>query len=111
MTLPAHTPDRDQLVMTYGEPDDIAGDSPPNTTKVGWAYSAVLPYFQQVVTGPTAELPEMTDSWDETDGETLIVDLISDLMHLATFTGCDTEDVLRAARMHFEAEVGRGYDQ
>lgn len=111
MTIPEHTPTADVLVMTYGEPDDVAEESPLNTTKVGWAYSAVLPYFQQVITGPTAQLPAITDPWVGTDGGTVVMDLIADLMHLATYVGLDVEATVASARRHFEAEVGRGYDQ
>lgn len=111
MTLPAHTPTTDMLVMTYGEPDDISQESPLNTTKAGWAYSAVAAYFPQVILGPGVTLPEIDAPWDGTDGETVLTDLVADLLHLATYVGLDVEEILRRAQRDFEVEVGRGYEQ
>lgn len=107
--LPAHTPTADVLVMTYGEPDDISGDTDLiNMDRVGWAFDALTPFHRATM---HSDPPSVDEPWAGTDAESAIVDLICDLMHLATYVGLDPEAVLSSGRMHFECEVGRGYDQ
>lgn len=110
MTIPPHTPTADILSCTYGEPDGMADDGPLNRTKVGWALTALRAYLPCVQTGPGVRLEDLEDQWLDGEGDGLISDLMSDLLHLATFTGCDPEAVLHRARRDFEAEVGHGYD-
>jgi hypothetical protein len=112
VTIPPHTPTADILSCTYGEPDGVDEDGPLNRTKVGWAYTALLAYVPCVTIGPGKLLVEgLDDEWLNGEGEGLISDLMSDLLHLATFTGCDPERILHRARRDFEAEAGLGYDQ
>lgn len=112
MTLPAHTPDRDQLLMTYGEPDDMAADGPmTNLRRVVNAHNALSAYLPLVVTGPGVTLEPLSEPWENGEADGILSDLISDLLHLACYTGLDPEETIRKGLRDFTAEVGMGYEQ
>lgn len=68
---------------------DYQGD---NNLRAAWAFLGLDAYVQRTFSGGTGE-----------DFETLIPDLISDLLHLCDATGVDTEyAVVKAQRQHDE---------
>lgn len=110
--IPAHTPTAEMLVMIYGEPDDIAGDSClTNKQRVTSAYQTLGTYLELIVTGPGATLEPLDESWQNGEADGILSDLITDLLHLATYTGLDPEEMIRKGMRDFTAEVGLGYDE
>lgn len=111
--LPAHTPTADMLVMTYGEPDDMAADdtSMTNLRRVVNAYHALSAYLPLIVTGPGVKLEPLSERWEGGEAEGILSDLVTDLLHLACYTGLDPEEIIRKGMRDFTAEVGCGYEQ
>jgi len=107
-------PTTPELVALYGEPDDIAADfddykgGATNLDRVDWALAALTPFHVATMGG--AAPPGLDESWADTDAESAIGDLICDLLHLATYTGCDATTIWQRGWSHFEGEAGLGYE-
>jgi len=64
---------------------------PANKERAGWAMAAVASFI--VATGMQDE-----------DLDTILTDLLADLMHACDNSGLDFDDLVRIARYHHEAE-------
>jgi len=71
---------------------------PTNADRAEWARQALA-----VLTATTYG-GDHPDTMDHGDLETAVYDLIADLLHYAERQGFDTDEIIRSALFHFEAE-------
>ncbi len=72
---------------------------PTNADRAEWAKHALATFTARTYGG------DHPDTMDRGDLETAIYDLIADLLHYASRKGFDTDEILRSATFHFEAEL------
>lgn len=72
---------------------------PTNADRARWAANALAVFTAETYGG------DHPDTMDRGDLETAISDLIADLLHFADRHGFDTDEIMRSAKFHFEAEL------
>ncbi len=76
-------------------------NEPTNADRARWAKNALAVFTAETYGG------DHPDTMDRGDLETVIYDLIADLLHFAARQGFDTDEILRSASFHFEAEFAQ----
>lgn len=72
---------------------------PTNADRAEWAKHALATFIARTYGG------DHPDTMDRGDLETAVGDLIADLLHYTNQKGFDSDEILRSARFHFEAEL------
>jgi hypothetical protein len=92
----SEAPTKAELIERYGEADDLS-DAMKNTERADLVRTMVEEYTKKNY-GRSEAL------------DTIVGDMISNLLHLVTMEGGDAEYAYGAGWNHFEHEVGSGYD-
>ncbi|TWT44413.1 hypothetical protein RAS1_08280 [Phycisphaerae bacterium RAS1] len=72
---------------------------PNNADRAAWAENALEVFTVETYCG------RYPRNLERDDLETAVGDLIADLLHYANRKGLDTDEILRSASFHFEAEL------
>lgn len=74
---------------------------PTNADRARWAKNALAVFTAETYGG------DHPDTMFRGDLETAVSDLIADLLHFAVRQGFDTDEIIRSAVFHFEAEFAQ----